>query len=445
LSKLLPLPKDHHLTAFGPDGRNFFGSPNGSTGTNLPTELVDALIGRAARRVLFVSFGYHSDLWFVSFEGRDGKSDHSGTLPNAVFALIASNNSRDQKFLRLQYGPGNSCVAWTESKWACHDLPTTLHSFLKQISCPQQAFTSNGEFRGGHPTQITWHPDGSFFVIGCAIEGGEVETSPKYHVWEFASDAIDYGWRKLWQTPEDSEAYKEELSKLAHVSIDPYKPLCNQYVFILKSEAGKEPDFALQFDGQELVLRHSFVKDKIQRSYQAPRKFIWAYSKHTGRPHRTDTWELPMKKDQRVKVYKDQGNDWYLVENMQGKQGFAHSSWLDLKRIQVDVYQEFVHDVDAKFKLGTITVFPNMRLFVVDRCSKEECKHNKAAGDLNICAHELEHLLRGSGCYSHAFLKEERNKWHPDKFARHCHPAHRDDLKRKSQELFVMMGLLMDV
>jgi hypothetical protein len=139
----------------------------------------------------------------------------AGTLPKAVFALLASTPFRGLRFLCLQYGPGNSCVAWTESKWACHNIPTTLHRFFKEISRPQKAFKTNGEFRGGHPTQITWHPDGTFFVIGLATQGEEVATAPKYHVWEFASDAINHGWRQLWQTPQGGEPYRSEVTKLA--------------------------------------------------------------------------------------------------------------------------------------------------------------------------------------------------------------------------------------
>jgi hypothetical protein len=158
-----------------------------------------------------------------------------------------------------------------------------------------------------------------------------------------------------------------------------------------------------------------------------------------------DSWELLMKKGQRVKVFEDKGKDWHLVENLQGRQGYAHISWLDLERTAALAYQEFMEDVTMKFKLGTITKFPDMRLYIVDGCLEKGCKINKDDGNLQICPHEVEQLLRGSGCYSYAFLKDERNKWHPDKFARHCHPTHRENLKSKSQELFVEMGLLMDV
>lgn len=36
---------------------------------------------------------------------------------------------------------------------------------------------------------------------------------------------------------------------------------------------------------------------------------------------------------------------------------------------------------------------------------------------LKLCHHELERTLRGSGSYSEAWLKKERLRWHPDKFA----------------------------
>jgi methylenetetrahydrofolate dehydrogenase (NADP+)/methenyltetrahydrofolate cyclohydrolase/formyltetrahydrofolate synthetase len=55
----------------------------------------------------------------------------------------------------------------------------------------------------------------------------------------------------------------------------------------------------------------------------------------------------------------------------------------------------------------------------------------------------LEVLLRGSGRYSYAWLKEERNIWHPDRFSRFCQADFVDQLKVKAEQMFVLYGVLM--
>jgi hypothetical protein len=47
-------------------------------------------------------------------------------------------------------------------------------------------------------------------------------------------------------------------------------------------------------------------------------------------------------------------------------------------------------------------------------CHRKDCMQ---AEKLKICHHELELCMRGSGCYSVAWLKKERAMWHPDRFA----------------------------
>jgi hypothetical protein len=56
----------------------------------------------------------------------------------------------------------------------------------------------------------------------------------------------------------------------------------------------------------------------------------------------------------------------------------------------------------------------------------------------------LEVLLRGSGSFSYEWLKEERNRWHPDRFRQLCDPGRSGALKLKAQQLFVLYGVLME-
>ena len=53
-------------------------------------------------------------------------------------------------------------------------------------------------------------------------------------------------------------------------------------------------------------------------------------------------------------------------------------------------------------------------------------------------------LLQASGKYSYEWLKEERNLWHPDRFARFVHPDHMERLTLMAEQMFVMYGILME-
>jgi hypothetical protein len=191
---------------------------------------------------------------------------------------------------------------------------------------------------------------------------------------------------------------------------------------------------------------------RLQHIPQLPKKpesFRWARSKHTGRPNPKDNWELAMKKGEMVKVLEEQGRDWYVVRNTRGGQGFAHKTWLDFKiKVHIDpkeAYVRFSDEMDLLLEPGKLHQFPDLSKYM-NACDDDSCKALKEdnAG-ISICTHDLERLLRGSGDYTVDFLKSERNTWHPDKFARYCHPDFRDNLKAKAETLFVLFGILIDL
>lgn len=184
--------------------------------------------------------------------------------------------------------------------------------------------------------------------------------------------------------------------------------------------------------------------------------FRRARVKKAGRPHPTDLWELKLKLNEIVKVFEDCGRGWYFVENGVGERGYAHETSLDFqvdrKSLKVaaadrhhdvaDAYNRFTSDVCNLLVTANIETFPVLSKYI-DECRKEECKSWKEDGP-EVCIHDLTKLLQGSGRFGVQLVKEERNKWHPDKFALFCHPERRDHLKKTAEELFVLMGLLMD-
>ena len=188
----------------------------------------------------------------------------------------------------------------------------------------------------------------------------------------------------------------------------------------------------------------------VRKNVDGLQEYYWGVSKHTGRSHRTDSWELELKKGERIKILKYMGNDWFLAENRRNDKGWVHRAWLDFQEMVPHVeprqaYARFTADVDKLMKAGNIRSFPKLANYM-NACAKVACNTlKKDPQQLSICVHDLHELMRGAGEYTLDTLKAERNKWHPDKFGRYCHPDHRDMLSEKAQALFVLFGVMMDV
>jgi hypothetical protein len=179
----------------------------------------------------------------------------------------------------------------------------------------------------------------------------------------------------------------------------------------------------------------------------ATQGYRWALSKRTGRPHQNDRWELYLEKGERIKVLGDRGNDWVLAENRLGLRGYAHLSWLDYKELRThmdagEAYARWTADVEKWLHCGEIRTFLSPSSYM-NACAKKTCEPLKEEG-VGICVHDLNDLLRGSEQYSTDFIRAQRNRYHPDKFARYCHPGNKEELKAKAEGLFVLFGVLMD-
>ena len=71
----------------------------------------------------------------------------------------------------------------------------------------------------------------------------------------------------------------------------------------------------------------------------------------------------------------------------------------------------------------------------------------KAEADgLRACKHDVERLLKASGLYSYEWLKQERIRWHPDRFGRLCEEGWRERGRKIAEEMFkIIDGLMAEV
>jgi hypothetical protein len=245
------------------------------------------------------------------------------------------------------------------------------------------------------------------------------------------------------------------------VALDPHAPVAETFAFIKKHHNAHEAPFVIHFyqdtmhtaEALEPASPVQLIRDTrlqhIEREPEKPKFFRWAISKNTGRPHPKDSWELELKKGQKIKVWEDLGNNWYMAENGLGIKGWVHGTWLAFcgSRVHKDprsTYIQFQEDMRRLLVPGQLHDFPPLRDYMSE-CVNAACQPLKITTQIGICVHDLHTLLEGSGQYCYDWLKEERNVWHPDKFARYCHPARKGQLKGSAQEVFVLYGVLMDM
>lgn len=245
------------------------------------------------------------------------------------------------------------------------------------------------------------------------------------------------------------------------VSIDSFALKSDTFAFIKKQIGNQEAPFVLHYhqepvydrlppSGIESSASSSTVEmDQLitlpghEASKPCPRH--WATSKKEGRPHKSDTWELDLKKGERVEIFRDMGNDWYVGMGPEGILGMCHHSWLTFDTEgSRDTYTLF-HEHCLKILVpGKLRDFPPVKYYA-NTCKKGECqllKKNQSL--LGICEHDLRDLLQASGSFDRSWVKAGRNNWHPDKFARFCVPDRVEDLKPKAQEMFVLYGILIE-
>lgn len=240
------------------------------------------------------------------------------------------------------------------------------------------------------------------------------------------------------------------LTYRKHVAINPYTPTSTTFTFLKKELPDLRTPFIIQFGDKvtmDLPPKHRAGQCLLLPDPDERQHFQWATSKKSGRPHPGEARELELTKGQKIKVLTDMGRDWHICVARNGMKGWAHGSWLDFgnRKLHQDpkvAFEQFNTAIRNMF-VTQLQEFPAMNEFM-DMCTLEECNEIKSPELLGICLHDLQALLEGSNRYSYAWLKEERNLWHPDRFARFCVPERAGELKIKAEQMFVLYGVLME-
>ncbi|PVH98095.1 hypothetical protein DM02DRAFT_657657 [Periconia macrospinosa] len=89
-----------------------------------------------------------------------------------------------------------------------------------------------------------------------------------------------------------------------------------------------------------------------------------------------------------------------------------------------------------------LTTFPYLPPSITT-CVLPSCiPHKSDPRGLRACKHDVERLLRASGLYSYEWLRQERIRWHPDRFGRLCEVGFREEGRRVAEEMFKVVDAL---
>lgn len=100
------------------------------------------------------------------------------------------------------------------------------------------------------------------------------------------------------------------------------------------------------------------------------------------------------------------------------------------------------HMSSASSKL--LSTFPFLPS-TITTCNLTTCTILKSEVDsIHACQHDVEKLLRASGLYSFEWLRQERIRWHPDRFGRLCEESWRKTGERLAGEMFKLMSVLIE-
>ncbi|KAL1792617.1 hypothetical protein ACET3X_009124 [Alternaria dauci] len=485
LGRLEPLAPNEYIIALSPGSYQFFATPSAYSSTYLPNNLLKEICTDCVKKITWASYGSKTGSWFFAWERRDSTSAFmiGPEIPTALRSYIQTIEASEtlRSGIWVQLGAADSFVAWSGTAWACADVPAELEAKLREGSSGFRKGNNitNGSLRDSRTLDnIQWHANGSYYI-----------KSGDRHLWNFQAKLVCLEWNKLWEGARRDERMARINKELAYVLISPHTEKGETFAFIKKHSAGLDAPFIVHFEGEPIYtnfdgvdgsdqptlssslpgtasdtdssrnscprpLAHHEPRASDQRMEHVPRKieddvpFQWATAKKSGRPHKADSWELVLTKGKKIKVIRDIGRDWFVVVDGKGAKGFVHGSWLVFgdRTVHKDskaAYSQFVEDLQELLKPGQLQSFPTMTSYV-DECTNLDCQPLKEdVSNLGICTHDLQALLQASGKYSYEWLKEERNLWHPDRFARFIHPDYMERLKPMTEQMFVMYGILM--
>ncbi|KAF2275751.1 uncharacterized protein EI97DRAFT_450918 [Westerdykella ornata] len=402
--------------SFGPNESYISNSYEGLTYRNLPLPLYQLIISGRVVSAHWAALGPVQESWLLSYTDGEGKNNLAWgeEIPWELEEILGSIKPNPHIYVYL--GPKESFIAWGPSfiRWTA--LPSGLEASL-------QGWLTPSGWRAGPPRIVTWGRKGAYFALS---EYGEV----KYRTGSGDS------WRTFKETVEEWEAEAGfSWNDLAYITLDSTVP--DQFVMMRvdRTWAGSIGD------GNEQALEafvHNFFTSVKSKSKTQPNQKSNDNNRSDGGTNQRST--VP---DAATRAH---------YEKWAAEVSSAFSSALAAaggkagpKKLEIrngNPRASTPQSPNGKRQAKLLTSFPYLPSEVTI-CELDVCRVSKVdPGGLRACRHDVERFLRASGQYSKEFLRQERIRWHPDRFGRLCSADWRDDGRRLAEEMFKIIDNL---
>jgi hypothetical protein len=310
-------------------------------------------------------------------------------------------------------------------RWA--NLPNNLEDAL-------QSWLTPSGWRVGPPRIVTWGPEGAFFAMS---EYGNVV----YRLGD--GDA----WEIYKETIEEWKAEKGFMwSEMSFITLDPTSS--DQFIAIRKDGtwAGSIDD--INEDALETFALNFFARAK-------PKQKAKPSASQSTAPFLTSTDATP---DAATHILYEKWSKETATMLASASAAIGGSKLKTPRKLQVRSQSSTSVSSQSSspnpFR-PTLSSYPSStpRLLTsfpflpnsITTCTLPSCAVLKADDEgIHACHHDVEKLLKASGLYSHEWLRQERLRWHPDRFGRLCDESWREEGKKMAGEMFKLIHVLME-
>ena len=379
-----------------------------------------------ATEVNWASLGPVTESWILSYKDTSGRSSlRWGTLlPQRLQAILVK--TWHSPHLRFFLGPNDSFIIWHPEliRWA--GLSPSLEDSI-------QSWLTPSGWRVGPPRIVTWGSEGAFFAMS---EYGDVV----YRLGDEDSWAI---------YKETIEEWKGEngfsWSELAFIALDP--TTTDQFIAIRNDGtwAGSTDD--INEDALEAFALNFFTKaKKSQHRSQSGTETSSKPSINTIPDTSVQALYEKWSRDTSMKF----ASALAAIGTPSSPSLSPHSD-IPLRpkprklqvRSQSDT-QSPSSSTSASASTSLLVAFPYLPP-AVTTCALPSCELLKSDPlSIKACRHDVEVLMRASALYCYEWLRQERLRWHPDRFGRLCDEGWRESGKKMAEEMFKIIDSLME-
>ncbi|CAN9325385.1 unnamed protein product [Alternaria alternata] len=390
--------------SFGPNDSYISKSFAGLNYRNLPSSLQDLLLGRSVSEVHWAALGPITESWILSSKDSSGRNSlqWGSSIPSRLQSILTK--TWHSPHLRAFLGPDDSFIIWHPEliRWA--NLPPSLEDAV-------QSWLTPSGWRVGPPRIVTWGPEGAFFAMS---EYGDVKSGRRRRGF-------------LW-------------SDLTFITLDPTSS--DQFIAIRN-----DGTWAGSIDDVNEEALETFALNFFAR---AKKKSKPSTSQSSGQmPNGTDK-STEAKPDAATQALYEKWSTEAAVMFAAASAAAGGSKPKAPRKLQVrsqssssDASRPPLHRTpSASPKL--LSMFPYLPN-TITTCNLTACTILKSEPDsIHACQHDVEKLLRASGLYSYEWLRQERLRWHPDRFGRLCDEEWRETGKKLAGEMFKLMSVLIE-